>query len=156
MLAVLAGAMGAAFAGDARDAPGDATCSGTIRDAKGRGVAGAVVSVEGGARTTTAADGTYAIGATPGDALVTAEIRGRFRVRTLLRLVAGESRRWDATVGTPGVIRGRVVDEYGHPLTGTRGPPATGWHVVAIPEFEWMGSPDPDTWWSAADANGAF
>jgi len=157
--ALLAGAavFGAALADEAAPPRAPASLSGTIRDSKGKPLAGAVVSIEGGATAKTAADGTWTIsGVAPGDALVTAKGAG-FHVQTLLRVAAGEKRAWDATIGKSGVIAGRLVDEYGHPLA--RLPEwgkDEGWLVVADREQEWMNRPDSEDWDCLIDENGNF
>jgi hypothetical protein len=141
--------------------PAAASCSGTIRDVHGKPIAGVAVSVEGGASTKSAADGTWSIaGVSPGEALVTAEIHGRFRVQTLLTVAAGETRRWDATIGTPGHLRGHVFDEYGHPLVGDKSTDR-GWMVAASPVPDWVCGPylrgaSPEKWHVLTDADGAF
>lgn len=158
-LVALAIAMLVAVVSAADDAPRPAaSLGGTIRDAKGGPVAGAVVSVEGAGSSKTAADGTWSVaGVAPGDILVTAQSPGRFRVQTILRVAAGETRSWDATIGTPGKISGHVVDEYGHPLTVPRGATGNhGWQVIAIPSERWMQQPNSETWDVLTDATGAF
>jgi hypothetical protein len=137
--------------------PAAASLSGTIRNEKGKPVAGAVVSVEGGASAKTSADGTWTISpVAPGDALVTAKGPG-FNVRALLDVAAGQSRRWDATIGKPGVIAGRLVDEYGNPLARLPGwEKDQGWLVVAQSEQEWMNRPDSEDWSCLVDENGEF
>ena len=147
----------ATHAGDEGSSEQPARLSGTIRDAKGVPVVGAVVSVQDGDRTITLADGSYAISSiSPGDTLVTASIVGRFRVETLLSVASGRNHHWDATIGAPGVIRGRIVDEYGHPLTSIPDRKDSGWMITAMPEQEWMRSGEGDNWRSATDAHGEF
>jgi hypothetical protein len=135
-----------------------ASLGGTIRDAKGKPIVGAAVSVEGGGSSKTDADGTWSVaGVAPGDVLVTAQSPGRFRVQTMLHVAAGETRSWDATIGMHGKITGHVVDEYGHPLTAPPGSTGTyGWEVIAIPSERWMQRPNSETWWVNTDATGAF
>jgi hypothetical protein len=158
VLALLVGAaIGAALADDAAPARTPAALSGTLRDSKGKPIANAAISVEGGATAKTAADGTWTISpVAPGDALVTAKAPG-VRVQALLRVAAGESRRWDATIGRPGLLQGRVVDEYGNPLARLPGwEKGKGWRVFAEPEQAWMNEPHSETWGCLPDENGNF
>jgi carboxypeptidase family protein len=158
-IALLAGAavFGAALADDAAPPRTLASLSGTFRSDKGKPIAGAVVSIEGGGTTKTAADGTWTIApVVPGDALVTAKGAG-FRVQTLLRVAAGEKRVWDATIGKPGVLTGRLLDEYGNPLARQPGwAKDQGWLVAAECEQEWMNRPDSEDWSCLTDENGNF
>lgn len=143
--------------GRADEAPASAQLCGEVRTTRGKPIVGASVSIDGVATARTDSDGRWSIpAAAPGEALVTIACVGA-RVQALARVAAGETWRWNATIGTPGVLRGRVVDEYGHPLTRN---PATangrGWVVSAEPEQPWMNRPDAECWGAMTDENGEF
>src|SRR5262245_48303472 len=91
--------------------------TGTIRDVQGKPVGGATVTVAGAKPVVTGIDGTYRVDGVPSErALVVAEMKNRFRVKALLSAGRTGDAVWDATVGNPRTIKGRLIDEYGKGL----------------------------------------
>src|SRR6185295_4169172 len=91
--------------------------SGVVRNARGNPVERATVTIPGVGTAVTAADGTWRIDGVPtGDVLAVAEKAGLFRVSQTIRAEAGKDLRWDVKLAARGVITGRLVDEYDHPL----------------------------------------
>jgi hypothetical protein len=113
--------------------------SGVVRDARGNPVAGVTVTIPGVGKAVTGVDGAWRIDGVPaGDVLAVAEKSGLFRVRQTIHAEPGKDLRWDATLGARGFIKGRLVDEYDHPLTGPGTDHKARWRVGALRWPEWM------------------
>lgn len=120
--------------------------SGIVRNARGNPVDGVKVTIPDAGTAVTAADGTWRIDGVPtGDVLAVAEKAGLFHVRQTIRAEPGKDLRWDVKLAARGVITGRLVDEYDHPLAGPGTDHNACWRVGALLWPPWM------RWWSYID-----
>jgi RNA polymerase sigma factor (sigma-70 family) len=133
----------------------EAVLTGHVRDAAGAPLAGVRVNVgeTGGpfeAATTSAADGSFRVGALEAGRTLPAWIDERRRgcARTEFASVAGASASWEAVLELGGELRGRVLDAAGEPLVG--------WSVWLSDEGYFPFESDRDNVTTAADGSFVF